>query len=127
MLSIAKFSAGQEDYFLEVEHERVDAAADGATAYYASPREESGRWAGAGAAQLGLAGAVQPDDLRRLFAGAHPAAAAEKRPTAGARVAAFDLTFSAPKSVSVLFGLGDDSVQSEVRRGNDRAAAEALR
>ena len=28
MLSIAKLSTGQEDYFLEVEHERVDAAAD---------------------------------------------------------------------------------------------------
>lgn len=128
MLSIAKLSAGQEDYFLEVEDERVDGLADAAgdaAAYYA--REVPGRWAGAGAARLGLAGAVQSDDMRRLFAGTHPAAATEQRPTAGARVAAFDLTFSAPKSVSVLFGLGDDSVQGAVRCGHDRATAEALR
>jgi conjugative relaxase-like TrwC/TraI family protein len=130
VLSIAKLSAGQEDYFLEVEDERVDALVDagsGAAEYYADAREAPGRWAGAGAARLGLAGAVRPDELRRLFAGAHPVADAEQRPTVGARVAAFDLTFSASKSVSVLFGLGDDSVQSAVRRGHDRAAAEALR
>lgn len=126
MLSIAKLSAGQEDYFLEFEHERVDALADGTTAHCAGPPEAPGRWAGAGAARLGLAGAAQPDDLRRLFAGGHPAAAAETRPTASARVAAFDLTFSAPKSVSVLFGLADDSVQGAVRHSHDRAVVEAL-
>lgn len=49
------------------------------------------------------------------------------RQTAPSHVAAFDLTFSAPKSVSVLFGLGDDSIQGMARGAHDHAVAEALR
>jgi conjugative relaxase-like TrwC/TraI family protein len=42
------------------------------------------------------------------------------------RVAGFDLTFSAPKSVSVLFGIGDRERQTAVRRAHDRAARDAV-
>ncbi|WP_121255015.1 relaxase domain-containing protein [Solirubrobacter pauli] len=35
--------------------------------------------------------------------------------TSRASVAGLDLTFSAPKSVSVLFGLGDEETRSRVR------------
>ena len=44
----------------------------------------------------------------------------------GVRVSGFDLTFSAPKSVSVLFGVGDDELRSSVRAAHDRAVREAL-
>jgi hypothetical protein len=44
----------------------------------------------------------------------------------GARVAAFDLTFSAPKSVSVLFGVGERDVRIAVREAHGRAVREAL-
>ena len=44
-----------------------------------------------------------------------------------ARVAGFDLTFSAPKSVSVLFGLGDPELGDLVRKAHDVAALEAIR
>ena len=43
-----------------------------------------------------------------------------------ARVAGFDLTFSAPKSVSVLFGLGDEELRSRVREAHDVAVREAV-
>jgi conjugative relaxase-like TrwC/TraI family protein len=41
-------------------------------------------------------------------------------------VTGFDLTFSAPKSVSVLWGLGDTEVSKAVRRAHDGAVVEAL-
>jgi conjugative relaxase-like TrwC/TraI family protein len=42
------------------------------------------------------------------------------------KVLAYDLTFSAPKSVSVLFGLGDRTVAPVVRDVHDQAVADAL-
>ena len=48
------------------------------------------------------------------------------RRRAAARVAGFDLTFSAPKSVSVLFGLGDDELRGRVRAAHDVAVREAV-
>jgi hypothetical protein len=42
------------------------------------------------------------------------------------RVAGFDLTFSAPKSVSVVFGIADERVRATVRTAHDRAVREAV-
>jgi conjugative relaxase-like TrwC/TraI family protein len=42
------------------------------------------------------------------------------------RVAGFDLTFSAPKSVSVVFGVGEAELRHSVRRAHDHAVVEAL-
>jgi conjugative relaxase-like TrwC/TraI family protein len=47
--------------------------------------------------------------------------------TAQATVAGYDLTFSAPKSVSVLFGLGGDDVAQAVLEAQAQAVAGALR
>ncbi len=41
-------------------------------------------------------------------------------------VPGFDLTFSAPKSVSVLFGVGDDRMRGAIQRAHDRAVADAF-
>jgi len=38
----------------------------------------------------------------------------------------YDLTFSAPKGVSLLFALGDPALMFEVRRAHDAAVAGAL-
>ena len=40
-------------------------------------------------------------------------------------VAGFDVTFSAPKSVSVLFGIGDARIQSAIREAHDQAVIDA--
>jgi conjugative relaxase-like TrwC/TraI family protein len=129
VLSIAKLSAGQEGY-LEQAAERVDVAASlgtGAEDYYLDPTEARGRWSGAGAAALGVDGDVEPEQLRRLLAAAH-ASTGEPLRADGRRVtvAAFDLTFSAPKSVSVLFGVGSEDMGREARAGHDVAVVEAL-
>src|SRR4051812_19927761 len=102
MLSVAKLAVGQERYYLEAAGDRVDAAesvGEGREDYYLDPSEARGRWVGGGAAQLGLAGAVGAEQLRRLLAGVHPTKVLALR-AGGAplKVAAFDATFSAPKS-----------------------------
>ena len=41
-------------------------------------------------------------------------------------MAGYDLTFSAPKGVSVLIGLGGPGVRERVRAAHDRAVREAF-
>ena len=62
-----------------------------------------GEWIGSGAAALGLAGPVDPADLRRVLQGCHPSEGRylpERRPAR--RRAGWDLVFAAPKSFSLL-------------------------
>src|SRR5271156_3592154 len=72
--------------------------------YYAGVGESPGVWAGRWADALGLSGVVEADELRALVEGRDPGTGEQL--LAGARertVRAFDLTFSAPKSVSLLW------------------------
>ncbi|MBS1837490.1 MAG: relaxase domain-containing protein [Actinobacteria bacterium] len=67
MLSIAKFSSAPDPaaYYLEViANERDD--------YYLGSGEAPGRWVGAGAVSLGLAGEVESDALRAVLEGRDP-------------------------------------------------------
>ena len=118
MLSIGKLATGQARYYLDQAEARVDAVqsvGDGIEDYYAGGAEARGEWCGAAATALGLDGAVDGDALRRVLAGHRPWSDAPLRdPRSRARVAGFDLTFSAPKSVSVIFGLADPA--TPVRR-----------
>jgi conjugative relaxase-like TrwC/TraI family protein len=119
MLSIGKLAAGGEDYYLE-------AVAAGVEDYYLGAGEAPGVWL-AGAEALCLEGEVAPEDLRAVLEGRAPdgeqlAATPPGRP----RVPGFDLTFSAPKSVSLLHALGSPSVQSEVVAAHEEAVAAAL-
>src|SRR2546430_2748098 len=83
----------------------------GTAAYYTALGEATGRWLGAAVGELEIAGRVEGDALIRALNGNNPSSGdplVERR--GGTRVPGFDLTFSAPKSVSVLFGLGDSQV-----------------
>ena len=84
-----------------------------------------GHWAGTAAAGLGLAGPVEPDEFRRLLEGRHPRTGIGARLGPGP-VAAFDLTFSAPKSASVLFALGGAEWRAPVVAVHAEAVAGAL-
>ncbi len=128
MLSIAKLTSGQERYYLGQAGERVDvvtSVAGGAEDYYDDGNEAPGGWLGSAARRLGAVGRVDGDALRAVLAGRTPDASAQlrERPV---KVAAYDLTFSAPKSVSVLFALGDEHVRDAVRSAQDRAVVEAF-
>ncbi len=83
--------------------------------YYLDSGEPPGRWQGAGAAALGLDGAVDDDDFLELMAGHDPRTGRDLGTKFIDRSArAYDITCSAPKSVSVLFALGGDEVRGQV-------------
>ncbi|MBW3615989.1 MAG: relaxase domain-containing protein, partial [Actinobacteria bacterium] len=113
VLSIGKLSLGQEAYYLEE-------VLDGAEDYYLSVGEAPGRWVGAGADRLGLSGTVEADELRAVLAGRRPGSDQPLRSTRAARPG-LDLTLSAPKSVSLVWGLGDQATAEVVVGCHDRA------
>lgn len=120
MLSIGKLGTGQETYYLEK-------VAEGAEDYYSGEGEVAGQWMGDGAAELGLAGEVGADQLTAMLTGRNPADGSPLGLRAvGGRgpVPGFDLTFSAPKSVSLLWGLGGPVAGVEVNAAH-RAAVDA--
>jgi conjugative relaxase-like TrwC/TraI family protein len=120
VLSIGKLGQGQENYYLE-------SVAQGIEDYYTGAGEAPGRWTGSAARELGLQGEVDGDGLQAALAGSNPATAAPlAAQRGGARVPGFDLTFRPPKSVSVLFGLADSEISSEVRDAHDAAVDSAL-
>jgi conjugative relaxase-like TrwC/TraI family protein len=81
-----------------------------------------GHWVGRAAAGLGLEGPVSPDEFRSLLEGRHPHTGTVLG-TGRTSVAAFDLTFSAPKSTSVVFALGGtDAAQTVVAAHTDAVA-----
>jgi conjugative relaxase-like TrwC/TraI family protein len=123
MLSIGKLGKGQESYYLEK-------VAEGAEDYYSGKGEEAGQWLGDAAAELGLSGEVEPDQLVAMLTGMNPAtgeplglrAVPGRGPVPG-----FDLTFSAPKSVSLLRALGGKEVGAEVKAAHQRSVEAALK
>lgn len=96
--------------------------------YYLDPDEPAGRWWGAGRPGLGVDGEVAPDELQAILEGRHPGTDVQLGRTFGdASARGFDATFSAPKSVSVLWALSPDPwVRAEVLAAHDRAVDAAL-
>ena len=107
MVSVGKLKAGQARYYLDQAESHpspAHAVASGAEDYYVGGTEAAGRWQGRGAKALGLTDAVEAKALHRVLAGQDPRTGTELRRSGS--VAGFDVTFSAPKSASVLFGIG---------------------
>ena len=127
MLAIAKLTPGQEGYY----ERSVAPALDD---YYAGRGESPGVWSGRGSATLELEGVVEEGELGKLVRGLHPKSAERLRrhpkqrtitieridPETGERrteqkklnpVAGYDLVFSAPKSISLLYALGGEEAQ----------------
>ncbi len=100
---------------------------DGPGRYYLDGDEPPGRWLGRGADALGLAGEVDDNDFLSLMDGRDPLSGELLGTSHYERtVRGFDVTCSAPKSVSVLFAIGDDSVRHEVLDAHDAAVAAAF-
>ncbi|MDP9070960.1 MAG: relaxase domain-containing protein, partial [Actinomycetota bacterium] len=99
--------------------------------YYAGRGEAAGHWVGRGAAAAGLDGDVSGQQLARLFEALHPdtgeaLGAAYKVRDGADQVRGWDLTFSAPKSLSVLWAIGGGEVGMVARECHDAAVATAL-
>jgi conjugative relaxase-like TrwC/TraI family protein len=112
VLGIHRIGATRADYYL----------ADLATEL---PLPDTGRWVGGAADGLGLEGSLDPDRFRLVLESRHPWTG---RPMGSGRaqVAGVDLTFSAPKSVSVLFALGGAEVAGFVAEAHRDAVSGAL-
>ena len=119
MLSIGKLGKGQEGYYLSK-------VAEGEEDYYSGEGEEAGQWLGDAAAELGLSGAVEADQLVAMLTGINPATGEPLGLRAGPSVPGFDLTFSAPKSVSLTWALGDAKTAAEVKAAHLRSVEAAL-
>ncbi len=95
--------------------------------YYLDGDEPPGRWWGRAAGELGLEGEITPEAFHALLDGQHPLSGAHLGRRMGeAAVRGFDATFSAPKSVSVLFGIGDESIRNDVVEAHEAAVNAVL-
>lgn len=102
--------------------------AKGRDDYYSGAGEAPGQWFGAGAVAMGLVGEVDPADFQQVVMAAVDPGSGEplRKLVRDKPVCGMDLTFSAPKSASLLFFLGDGDARAAVRRAHDEAVAAAL-
>ena len=122
MLTIGKLGASSDQLAY---YERQVAA--GIEDYYAARGEGPGRWVGGGCGGIGLDGRVDRDAFMALMHGQDPVGGSVLRRTgACSTVAAVDLTFSPPKSVSVLFAIADEQVSRLLVDAHERAVEAAL-
>ncbi|MEO0566550.1 MAG: MobF family relaxase [Pseudomonadota bacterium] len=93
--------------------------------YYSKDGAQADRWGGQLSAALGLSGTPKPDTLQMLFDGIVPTTGQELgRMRGGERqhIAGWDLTYSAPKSVSLLHAAGDERIAGLM----DQAVSDAM-
>ncbi len=123
MLKVTKLGLGQQAYFEK-------AVAKGMDDYYSGKGERPGEWHGRLATELGLEGQVSAAQFNALLAGLDPRDPELLPSLADTRndrkVAAYDLTFSAPKSVSVLAVVAELPVRRELHAAHDAAVKAAL-
>jgi conjugative relaxase-like TrwC/TraI family protein len=118
------------DYYagLAEDQQRRDGHSRGPVDYYLDPDEPPGRWWGTGSPAVGLEGEVEADQLRLMLEARHPSTGRVLGRGFGDKSArGFDATFSASKSVSVLWALSPDPwVRAEVLAAHDTAVTAAL-
>lgn len=150
MLSIKKMGRGSENYYLNLtdyflkgrkkrgrfrpgddEDDDVDSP-PGEAGFAADlddlPGEPAGEWVGRGCRALGLFGVVLPEELKPLMLGFHPGtgAALVQNPGAPNRVPGWDLTFSAPKSVSIVWSQADEKVRRLIENAQRQSVHAAI-
>lgn len=121
MLSIGVMSIRHADYYIALAQED----------YYEKGGEPPGKWYGEAAAAFGLAGTVESESFRALFRGFHPdtgEALTQRQSHSGraAHRAGWDLTFSAPKSVSALWSQCGPDLRAKLEACHERAVRAAL-
>jgi conjugative relaxase-like TrwC/TraI family protein len=119
VLSVHRLGAGSEGYYL-------DQVVAGVEDYYAGAGEAPGEWL-ASSGLLGMEGRVGPDDLRAVLLGVDPRSGDGLHHGSGRSVPGWDLTFRAPKSVSVLWGLADPEIAEVVVAAHEAAVKVGLR
>lgn len=117
MLSIGAMKSGQGEYYQKL------AAED----YYLEGGEPPGKWLGQGGASLGLGGLVEAADLSALFRGfSREGRKLVQNAGKDNRQPGWDLTFSAPKSVSVLWSQLSGEKQRLIQEAHSQAVSAAM-
>ena len=120
MLSIGRLGAsGGADYYLEKVANNVDD-------YYLGRGEAPGQWIGAAAEGLGLVGQVEAEALGNLLAGNSAHGEALGLQIQPGRRPGYDLTFSAPKGISLLWAFGSGEVRDTISAAHDQAIGAVL-
>jgi Ti-type conjugative transfer relaxase TraA len=116
MLSIGKMSMGQQGYYASLARED----------YYLHGGEPPGQWFGRGAEALDLVGRVENEVFRKLFEGYLGERSLVQNAGSPDRCPGWDLTFSAPKSVSVVWSQAEVATALEIRAAHLEAVERAL-
>jgi len=121
MLSMSAMSAGQAGYYLGLATED----------YYLKGGEPPGQWYGQGADALGLVGTVEDQQLYNLFGGYSPGGdklliQLQRHEDKAAHRPGWDLTFSAPKSVSALWSQVGEEQRQLLQSAHHQAVTAAL-
>ena len=122
MLSLSKPLRGSAsaDYYLKAAQQE----------YYTKSLGPPGQWFGRGAAELGLHGKVEVAQLRNVFDGKSPDGAQqlvqEQKWKERERQCGWDMTFSAPKSVSVLWAMSDAETRAKIESTHRSAVEKAV-
>jgi Ti-type conjugative transfer relaxase TraA len=115
--SLGMAGSGVEEYY---EHLAQDD-------YYENGGEPPGQWQGALANELYLFGTVRLGQLGQMFRGFHPLTCEALAQNAGENhKVGWDLTFSAPKSVSIAWAFSDGDARRAIETAHDRAVSAAL-
>lgn len=121
MMTIAAMggAAAAEYYGLEKSGSKQDE-------YYSEGGKSVGKWVGGGAAALGFSGEINAHDFKKAAAG-YDAWGNKCVQNAGAegRASGWDLTLSAPKSISVAWALADKKGRQEIEEMLENAAMKA--
>ncbi|HEX4732502.1 MAG TPA: MobF family relaxase [Solirubrobacterales bacterium] len=133
MVGVTKIQRGNAGYWIE-------AVAEGGDDYYTKPGEAPGEWLGSLAAELGLEGSVDRAGYLAILAGQDPASGDALLVRPGVRsyvdkagrqkvaepVLGYDVRFAAPKSVSLIYGLGSEEARRAILTAHDEAVAEGM-
>jgi conjugative relaxase-like TrwC/TraI family protein len=120
MLSIGRLGASDgAEYYLDKVANNVDD-------YYLGRGEAPGQWIGTTAEQLGLVGQVEAEALRNLLAGTSAQGEALGLQVQPGRRPGYDLTFSAPKGISLLWAFGSGEVRDTISAAHDHAVRAVL-
>jgi conjugative relaxase-like TrwC/TraI family protein len=118
----------------------INAVAEGGEDYYTKPGEAPGRWLGTLAPELELSGDVDPNAYAAVLAGKHPRSGGVlvRRPAQRRYVdedgrerkldpiLGYDVRFSAPKSISLLYAVGSPEVRRAVLDAHEEAVTQAV-
>jgi conjugative relaxase-like TrwC/TraI family protein len=133
VVGVTKIQRGNAGYWLA-------AVAEGGEDYYTKPGEAPGEWIGELAGELGLLGQVDAAGYGAILEGRDPRSGEQlvKRPPTKVReradgtqkriepVLGYDVRFSAPKSVSILYALGDEATRARVLTVVNEAVRQGL-